>query len=253
MRLFIVIDETVFFHPEFLDDLIKKTNDIVVGAAVVMRVPKKNNIERYMTSHFWYLRPSEIAKLSWRKAKLKIMSFDRKPHSVREVFKKYGIGFLEVRNNINDVNVLSYIRNFEPDVIISSQSLIFEDELLSIPKKCCLNRHSGLLPRNGGLWPGFQAIRKGESETGVSVHTMERKIDAGIVLSQIRVPICESETVWEIYRRCFEKSADAILMALEKIRNNDYSPVDRGLEREYYSFPTKEQWKEFRRRKGRYV
>lgn len=90
MRLHIVIDETVFFHPQFLEDLIQR---LLRGGGIRL------------------------------------------------------------------------------DVIISSQSLYFGKKILEIPVLCCINRHSGLLPNNGGLWPGFQAVRKGEPETGVSVHT----------------------------------------------------------------------------------
>lgn len=139
------------------------------------------------------------------------------------------------------------------DVILSSQSLYFGKRLLSIPARCCINWHSGLLPRNGGLWPGFQAVRKGEAETGVSIHTMQSRIDDGIVLSQIRVPIRYGDTVWDIYRECFKRSPEAVLEALDKIRKSDYSPVENGYEREYYSFPTREHWREFRERGGRYV
>ena len=165
----------------------------------------------------------------------------------------YQIPFEEVKYNINTDDHIAYIESKKPDVILSSQSLYFEKRILEIPKKCCINRHSGLLPRNGGLWPGFQAVRKGETETGVSVHTMEKTIDAGVILSQVRVPIKEGETVWNIYKECFEKSADAVIEALKKISENDYSSIDNGYEREYYSFPSKEQWQEFRKRGGKYV
>lgn len=142
-----------------------------------------------MVSHFWHLRLSEVIKLGWKKVRLVFTPSSHTPRSVRDVFRKYEISFMEIRNNINEKKALSFISRFKPDVIISSQSLYFGGELLSVPKLCCINRHSGLLPRNGGLWPGFQAVRKGEAETGVSVHTMEKKIDAGIVLSQINISI----------------------------------------------------------------
>lgn len=85
------------------------------------------------------------------------------------------------------------------------------------------------------------------------MHTMEKTIDAGVILSQVRVPIKEGETVWNIYKECFEKSVDAVIEALKKISENDYSSIDNGYEREYYSFPSKEQWQEFRKRGGKYV
>lgn len=255
MKLFIVIDETVFFHPEFLQDFICKTKDEITGAALVTKIPKKSSLEWYMISHFWYLYPSEAFRLGFRQIKLKLSDQAGwgAPHSVRHVLEHNKIPFKEVKLNINTDENLNFIRSMEPDIIISSQSLYFGRELLAIPHKCCINRHSGLLPRNGGLWPGFQAVRKAELESGVSVHVMEREIDAGQVLSQVRIPVREKETVWGIYEKCFAASADVIIEAVEKIRRSDYTPVNNGYRQEYYSFPTAEHWKEFRQRNGRYI
>lgn len=55
-----------------------------------------------------------------------------------------------------------------------------------------------------------------------------------------------------MYKECFEKSVDTVIEALKKIRENDYSSIDNGYEREYYSFPSKEQWQELRKRGGKY-
>lgn len=255
MRIFIVIDETVFFHPQFINQFLEKTQDEVVGACLVTGIKKKNNIERYMITHFYYLRLEEMWKMGTKQIKYSLMDkLDKKRKgTVKSVFEMFQIDYREVKYCINTEENLQYIESCKPDVIISSQSLYFGKRLLNIPSKCCINRHSGLLPRNGGLWPGFQAIRKGEKETGVSVHTMTSNIDDGIVLTQKRVKIQENDTMWNIYRQCFAESAEAILEALNKIRNGDYTPINNEFEAEYYSFPTKEQWKEFRAHSGRYI
>lgn len=255
MRVYLVIEETVFFHPKFVEDLITRCKDEIVGASLVTAVRKENNIERYMIEHFYFLSLSELFKMGFLKIKYTMLGKTDKKHNytVRSVLECYGIPYEEVQYNINTDDHLQYIKTMKPDVILSSQSLYFGENLLKLPRTCCINRHSGLLPRNGGLWPGFQAVRKGEPETGVSVHIMEKAIDAGIVLSQVRVPILTGKTVWDIYRECFEKSSEAVIEALDKIRNDDYTSVDNGYEREYYSFPTKEQWREFRQRGGKYA
>lgn len=255
MRVFLVVDETVFFHPDFVHSFLERTKDEVVGVCLVTGIKKKNNIERYIITHFYNLKLIEIIKLGYRQIKYLILDKidSEKDYTVRSVLERAHVLYKEVKYNINTEENLEYIRNCEPDVIISSQSLYFGKNLLRIPKLCCINRHSGLLPRNGGLWPGFQAVRKGERETGVSVHLMNSDIDSGKVLTQIKVKITEGQSLWEIYEKCFRMSVDAVLQALDKIRENDYTPVENGYEKEYYSFPTQEQWKEFREHKGRYV
>jgi len=255
MRVFIIIDETVFFHPDFISDFIKRTPDEVVGACLVTKVGKKNNIEQYMVRNFYHLYLSEIMGLGMSKIRLMLKSvFDRsRDYTVKSVFNRNHIPFRNVEYKLGTRENIDYIRSFEPDVIVSSQSLYLNEEVLSIPKKCCINRHSGLLPRNGGLWPGFQAVRKGEEYTGTSIHTMTTEIDGGQVLSQIPVRIYPGETLWKIYEECFRVSSTALLEALDKIRKDDYTPVINGYEKEYYSFPTDAQWKEFRSHGGRYI
>ena len=255
MRLFIIIDETVFFHPDFLTDFLNRTRDRVVGACLVTKVGKKNNIESYMVRNFRFLTLGEMWGLGTAKIKLTLKSlFDRsKSYTVRDVLKRNNIPFIDVEYKLGTEETVRFIREKKPDVIISSQSLYVNKEILSIPSICCINRHSGLLPNNGGLWPGFQAVRKGEPYTGTSIHTMTDEIDKGVVLSQIPVKIEKGDSLWKIYEQCFRISSDALLEALEKIRNNDFSPVENGLPSEYYSFPTAEQWKEFREKGGRYI
>ena len=72
MRLYLVVEETVFFHPQFVDDLIKQCRDKnieIVGASLVTAVKKKNNIERYMIEHFYYLKFSEMLKMGFSQVK----------------------------------------------------------------------------------------------------------------------------------------------------------------------------------------
>lgn len=255
MRIFLVMDETCFFHPQFLQRLLRQTPDEIVGACLVTGIRKKNNIERYMMTHFYYLKISEIVKLGYKKIKYLLLdTLDKnKDYTVKSVLVRNQIRFKEVKYNINTKENLDYIKAFHPDIILSSQSLYFGRKLLGLPALGCINRHSGLLPRNGGLWPVFQAVRKGEKETGVSVHVMTSKIDDGKVLSQKKTPVRKGDTLWSLYDRCFTLSVDAVLEALEKIRRGDLTAVENGYPKEYYSFPDKDHWRDFRRHKGRYI
>jgi len=63
-----------------------------------------------------------------------------------------------------------------------------------------VNTHPALLPKFGG--PGmygdrvFEAVLEaGETESGVSIHVVERDIDAGPVVAQCRVPVLSGDSV----------------------------------------------------------
>lgn len=259
MKVFFVIDETSFYHPEFLARFLRETKDEIVGAALVTKIPPKNDINRYLLRHWYCLKPAETATLAGRAFRAKVLDLfmpktrDGRFYSVRSVLKCFGIDFIEVHYDLNKPEYLNYIKSKTPDVIVSSNSLYFGGEVLNIPKYGCINRHSALLPSYGGLWPVFQAYVHGESHVGASVHMMVAKIDAGKVLAQEEIPVEKGDTIADLYKKCFHCSSDVILRALEKIRNNDLSTVENGRERSYFSFPTDEAWKIFRKKGGRFV
>ncbi len=259
MKLFVIIDETSFYHPQFLSDFLHKTYHEVVGAGLVTRIPKKNSLARYLMSHWYFMQFGEIAKLATRKLSCKmkdLISFGDNESgfcSARSVLEYYGISYFPVKNDINQEGYLEKIRACDPDIIISSNSLPFKERLLNLPRLYCINRHSSMLPAYGGLWPVFQAYRNGESYTGVSIHTMEPKIDQGIVVAQRKLPIRKGQTLSYLYEQCFSISSDLLCEALEKIVKNEMVPVENDYSPSYYSFPTKSHWKDFRKNAGRII
>ena len=195
------------------------------------------------------------AYLKYRSKVLNSFGFHSKDrfYSVKSVLKLFLINFIEVQNSINQKIYLDVIRKAMPDVIVSSNFLIFGEELLEIPSICCINRHSSLLPSYGGLWPVFQAYRAGEAFTGASVHIMGKKIDQGAVLTCRKIPIKKGVTLASLYEQAFDLSADILIEALDKIRNDDWSYQDESRIPSYYSFPRKEHWKQFREQGGRFI
>ena len=259
MRVILVIDETRFYQSDFVADLLRKTRDEVVGGCLVTRIPGKNSIEHYLLKNLFLLKPVEILKLIAKKYSmafkdvLSVSVAHGSFYSVRSALNHFKVDFIEVENDINQEQYLNWISKRKPDVLISSNSLYFRKKLLQLPKLCCLNRHSGLLPAYGGLWPVFQAFINGEKYVGVSVHTMEARIDRGIVLAQKKIEIKKGMTLSDLYDECFQKSSQVVLDALEKVRRNDFKPCVEGTSPTYFSFPTKEHWRIFRERGGKFI
>lgn len=260
MKICWVIDETGFYHPDMLAEFLRNTKDEVTGIVVVTKIPLKHNIELYVIRNFYRLRPFEIIKLIVRKINNQLLDFFSKPsrhhthfYSVRSVCKAFGIPFIEAKKTLNEQRIFEFLQHASPDVIISSNSLIFSKKLLSLPRIACINRHSALLPAYGGLWPVFQAMAHGENQCGVSIHLMELGIDKGSILTQQAIEIKPESTVDSLYKECFSISSSLILQALEKIRNRDFDPVKNDLTPSYYSFPSAIHWKKFRKARKRFI
>jgi len=259
LRLFLVADNSTFFQSEFLDDFLRSTPDAVVGAAVVTRIPEKHSLETYLRKHWFRLRPTEIALLLWGKYSRLLNSLAMLPiekgyrRSVRTVLSQHQIPTFDVTYDINQPRYLEAIQALTPDVIVASCSLIFGRTLLEIPTHCCVNRHSGLLPDYRGLWPVFHAYRSGEPWTGSTIHVMEPRIDRGQTLAQGRVRMRSSNTLHDLYHQCFLISSPLLLEALDRVRNNEFNPRGETTDGHYYSFPTREHWRQFRERGGKLI
>lgn len=259
LKILLVLEETYFYQAAFAHNFLRNTRHEVVGAILVTKPSEKADIEKFLLCrpHWLFLREMLfLASLKWKfiLQDLFLGPFnERYMRSVKSVLRRHGIMFREVQRNINRPEHLEWIASRRPDVIVSSCSLIFGKKLLHIPKICCINRHSSLLPAYGGIWPVLQAYANNETHTGVSIHIMEESLDKGNVLAQAKIPIREGHPLTDLYERCFALSVDVLNDALGKIAQGDFSDVAGGIAPSYFSFPTKEQWSAFRKRKGRFI
>jgi len=92
------------------------------------------------------------------------------------------------------------------------------------------NMHGSLLPKFRGRAPLNWAILKGETETGVTLHEMVEKPDAGRIVDQQAVPIGPDESALEVFRRMTEaaelvlrRSLKNLISGKAELRANDLS------------------------------
>lgn len=89
---------------------------------------------------------------------------------------------------------LAEIIALKPDLIVTAAfGQILPKELLEVPKLGCINVHASLLPKYRGGAPIHQSIMDGETETGVTIMYMVEKLDAGDIISQVVVPIADTD------------------------------------------------------------
>ena len=79
------------------------------------------------------------------------------------------------------------------------------------------NMHGSLLPKFRGRAPLNWAILKGETETGVTLHEMVEKPDAGRIVDQQAVPIGPDESALEVFRRMTEAAELVLRRSLKNL------------------------------------
>ncbi len=258
MKLFLVLDENIY-QPFFISDFIKRSPDSVVGVALVTKMPKKSSLDAYFIKNWQHFRIHEIIHLLALKyiARIKDIIFkktaDHRFFNLRTLCAHYGIECFNVEYDIHRPEYLERIKKLEPDVIVSSNPLIFKKPILTLPKICCINRHFALLPAFRGLFAVFHAYAHAEKYTGCSFHLMDEGIDTGCVLSQKKLPLNRSCSLHELHSQCFNVAVDGLLEALDKIRRGEYTDAGSGQPASYFSWPTAEEWRMFRQQGGRII
>ncbi len=64
-----------------------------------------------------------------------------------------------------------------------------------------VNTHPALLPYGRGAWPGPVTILKGLTESGITLHQMEKELDTGRIILQKKVPVYDDDDLWTLTKR----------------------------------------------------
>jgi methionyl-tRNA formyltransferase len=147
---------------------------------------------------------------------------------------------------VNHSDSLALIEGFRPDLLVSiAGNEIFKAPLIKLAPKGCLNVHTALLPDYRGLLPTFWAMKNEERQTGVSVFFVDRGIDSGPILLQQAVEIGD-KTLEELIRCTKELGIKLTIEAVNRIHRGDCPLIRNDISKgRYYSFPTREDVKEF--------
>lgn len=78
---------------------------------------------------------------------------------------------------------------------------LLSEEVLRLASIAALNLHPSLLPRYRGRAPVNWVLVNGERETGVTLHRMVARADAGDIVAQRAVAIEDSDTALTLYRK----------------------------------------------------
>lgn len=176
------------------------------------------------------------------------------PRSLKSVSKKNAISY-GVISNPNNKDFLDYLRSLEPDLVVSySAPLIFKKELLELPKYGCINLHCSHLPNYAGVMPSFWTLYNNEKKTGVTVHYMDSKIDNGKILGQKQVDISPNETMFTLIKKTKEIGGNVLCNVLKDIYAGTLDIKENKVDHEkYYSWPTVEDFRDFRKKGGKLI
>lgn len=121
------------------------------------------------------------------------------------------------------------ILDYNPDLIVTcAYGQFIPKEVVEYPRYGCINVHGSLLPKYRGGAPIHWAIINGEKVTGMTVMAMDKKMDAGDIISQRSLEIGEDEILDSLYKRMSILGRDLLIDTIPSIIDGTakYYPQD---------------------------
>lgn len=154
---------------------------------------------------------------------------------VDEIAIKYKLPLYKEKN-INSHSFVEKAKQMSPDLIITVNfNQILKREIISVPSKGCINTHASLLPNiYRGRAPLNWAVINGEKETGVTVHYIDEKIDAGDIILQKKINIDFNDFIGDVLKKAEKIYPIIVNKAVDLIATGNVKPIPQDLSKGSY-------------------
>jgi len=151
-----------------------------------------------------------------------------------EIAKKYSIPVYTPKN-LKEGNWYQLIKSLNPDVIFSFYyRYMIPMDILEIPEIGAFNMHGSLLPKFRGRAPVNWVLIKGEKKTGVTLHYMVEKPDAGDIVAQKEVEIDFEDTARTLFLKLAIAARELLREILPLIETRQFKRIPQTGESSYF-------------------
>ena len=144
---------------------------------------------------------------------------------LKPLCKKTNIAYRLV-NNINDGEVIGWIKSLRSDVIFCfGWSELLKRELLHLAPMGVVGFHPAALPKNRGRHPIIWALALGLEETASTFFFMDEGVDSGDILSQRFIKIAYSDDARSLYSKIVNVALRQIGEFVPKLESGTYMRI----------------------------
>ena len=167
---------------------------------------------------------------------------DSTDESILSIATKNKIEIITTYNH-NDNKFVNRVKQIQPDLLVLCGANILGRELISIPKKGCINFHSSLLPKFRGVAPIFWQLWFNK-QAGVTIHYINEQIDKGDIILQEEVEIKHGDDIESLHIRAIDIGKVLMAKSINLIKNDMVIRKSQlGLKSSYFKKPTKDEEK----------
>ncbi len=165
--------------------------------------------------------------------------------SLGTIAKAASVPFFKTAD-INGADALARIRAFEPDIIVSLYTMhIYGAEILGIPQLAAISAHPSVLPNYRGLEVFFWAMANGEDAIGVSVFKLTPKIDFGLVINEVVLPLRRPDRMRRVYSVITEAAGSLLIKSIREIFEGSAKFREPEGNGSYFKMPTRDAMRRF--------
>ena len=147
------------------------------------------------------------------------------PSPVKQLVQPLGMPIF-TPEDINTDEMLSSLVALQAEiVVVVAYGQILKNKFLAAFPNRIVNVHASVLPRWRGAAPIQRALMAGDSETGVCLQLMVRKLDAGPILGVRRFALTEEMNAFDSYKLCEVHGAQLISIDLMDYMRGNLSAV----------------------------
>ena len=144
---------------------------------------------------------------------------------VKETALKHNIQVLQPAK-LSGSEEMQTIIDMQPDLLITAAyGQFLPTKLLKAAQIAAINVHGSLLPKYRGGAPVQYSIINGDSETGISIMYMVKKMDAGDVISQRAIPITKDDDNGTMFHKLSILGRDLLIETLPDLIAGNVHPI----------------------------
>lgn len=129
-------------------------------------------------------------------------------------------------DSVNTPEWIERIAALQPDLILSVYYRhMISTKILALAPLGAFNLHGSLLPKFRGRAPINWAIVEGASETGMTLHRMVKRADAGAIVDQAGVAIGPRDTAEQVFRKVLPLAREILARQVDALLAGQASEV----------------------------
>jgi methionyl-tRNA formyltransferase len=137
--------------------------------------------------------------------------------------------------SLKDGSWVELLKSLSPDILFSFYYRnMIPKEILDVPKIGAFNLHGSLLPKFRGRAPVNWVLVEGEKKTGVTLHYMVEKPDAGDVIGRRECDINFEDTAYTLFMKMADAARSLMKEVLPTFRDGTFTSTPQTGQSTYF-------------------